>query len=497
MFKDIRSLTKHSMIYSVGNIATRLVGIILIPLYTRVIPVDMFGIYALFEVTIQFGQGLLLFGLPTAIFRWFSTEKIEQRRLIFSTAFHFSVFISFLLCLIFFFGRIELSNLFFHADSYATHFVLTALIIACLLPTQLLSAKLRFDNKSLHFISVKLVKFFTQLIVTIILVAKIKAGILGILWGHFISDVIVLIILIPYTLKNITLNFNHSFLIGMIRFGVPLSISGLSSRFLNMGDRYILGLLTDMKTVGIYAIGYKIANLVDTLIIQSFQNAFIPMAWKKVSTQNSKRFYAKTLTYLSFLLAWIALFLSVFRHEIIHLFTKNSDYWEASNIIGIVVLAVCIKGVATIVKMGLQFSKQTKYIALSVFTAALLNAGLNFLFIPKYSFYGAAYATLASFVFMMGFVLLLSQKYYPVQYEWKRIFLISISCFFLYITSLSVNHYQPVLKIILKLIMVLFYPLVLYVIRFFDKNEIYRLKGAWVKWRNPQNWKHNLKKIKL
>lgn len=497
MFKDIRSLAKHSIIYSIGNIATRLVGIILIPLYTRLIPVEMFGIYALFEVTIQFLQGLLLFGLPTALFRWYSIEKKEKHRQIFSTTLIFSGTLSVLLTIIIYLTQAELSHIFFSSEDYAIHFFLTALIIAVLLPAQLLFAQLRYEDRSIQFISVKLAKFLSQLIITIYLVAKIKMGILGILYGHLISDLIVLIIMLPYTIKRTTFRIDTTELKNMLRFGAPLAVSGLSSRFLNMGDRYILGALTDLKTVGIYTIGYKIANLIDTLIIQAFQYAFIPMAWKKIDADNAKRFYAKTLTYLCFLLFWISLFVAIFRSEIIHLLTKNREYWQAADIIGLIAFAICFKGMSTVVKMGLQFSKQTKFIAFSVFGAALLNVGLNLLLIPLLSIIGAALATLISFLFMLAIVLYLSNKYYPVPYEWKKIAVLAFVTLLLNGAALLISPTISLLSLLTKSGLVLSYPFLLYFMNFFDPRELYRLNGAWKKWRNPLNWKKNIKKIKL
>ena len=498
MLNDLKLLTKHSSIYSVGNMLSRLVGVILIPLYTKFISIEMFGLYAIFEVTFQFGQGLLAFGLPMTIFRWLSQEKdVNRHKTIFSTTLFFYSVISLILLVVVYISKKQLSLIFFNGIHYQFYFFYVSIIIVLLLFIQIITSLLRFENKSIKFVLVQLFRFILQLVSTIYFVVKIDIGIKGILFGYIISNLIVLVLLLPYIFRHINFKVDISELKQMIGFGTPLAISGLSSRFLNIGDRYLLGLLTNMEAVGIYTIGYKIVNMMDAFIIQPFQNSFIPMAWKKLDNANAKRFYSKTLTYLTFILFWIALFIAFFQNEIIHLFSRNSEYYKVSTIMGIVAFGICFKGMATVVKMGMQFSKKTKYIALSVFSAAVMNILLNLLLIPRYSYLGAAIATLLSFIFMLFFSFYMSNKYFKIQYEWNKVLKIIITTILLYIISMNLTFNLSAGSIVIRFSILLLYPFILYFLKFFDKIELTRIFQSWQKWRNPLNWKKNFSKIKI
>ena len=498
MFKDIRNLIKHSSIYTFGNFASKILGILLVPLYTKVIAVELYGVYSILEVTQQFLVGILHLGLPNALIRWLSLDEYKEKKesIIFSV-FVSTIFIASFIFLIIFIFRTQISQLFFDTTEYTGSLTLVALIIGFRLLNRIGLTHIRFKEKSLLFITISISRFFIQLIVTIYLVAFLRVGILGIFGGQLSGEIISFIFLFPYLTERYSSRFDFTEIRKMLSYGYPLAFSGISSRILNVGDRYILGYLSSMKVVGIYSLGYKFANLVDTMFIKSFRTAFLPKAWKKLQEENAKRFYAKLLTYFVFFTFWVALFLSVYAKGIIHLFARNNSYWDAYLIAPIAAFAIAIKGMFSIIKMGMQFKQQTKYIAYIVSTSAVLNILLNFALIPLYDMIGAALATIISFTFMVMAGYFYSNRFYPVKFEWIRIGKIVIAIGIIYFSSYLVNPLPLSARIIAKLILLLLYPVVLYLLKFYDYFEIKRIWGAWKKWRDPRKWKENFKDIKL
>ena len=283
MFKDIKNLIKHSSIYTFGNFASKILGILLVPLYTKVIAVELYGIYSILEVTQQFLVGILHLGLPNALIRWLSLDEYKNKK----ESIIFSVFISTLsigifIFLIIFGFRNLISNLFFSTSQYANSLIVVGIIIAFRLLNRIGLTHLRFKEKSILFITISISRFFLQLIVTIYLVAYLKVGIIGIFGGQLAGEIISFLFLFPYLTERYSSNFDFQETKKMLSYGYPLAFSGISSRILNIGDRYILGYLTNWGLVGMYSLGYKFANLVDSMFIKSFRTAFIPQAWKKL-----------------------------------------------------------------------------------------------------------------------------------------------------------------------------------------------------------------------
>jgi len=498
MFKDLRNVTKHSSVYFLGNFISKIIGIILLPLYTKVILVEAYGIYSIFEVTIQFGQSILHFGIPNAIFRWLNLEEYKNKRgsIIFTSQL-FLLGITCIIILLAFIFKNNLSILCFQTIEYELFFPVIAIILGLSLLLKIPLALIRIEEKSLLYISITISRFILQLVFTIYFVAILKIGIIGIFYGQLIGEIVAVIGLLIYMINKVCLRFEYKILKDMISFGFPLTFSDLSNRILNMGDRYILGFLTNVSVVGVYSLGYKLANLIDTLIINSFRTAFIPIAWKKFKEHNAKRFYAKLLIYYTFIVFWISLFIAVYAKGIIHTLALNKSYWDASNIVAIVVLAIAVKGTSSIIKMGLQFTKKTKLIAYIVLSAAALNIILNFLLIPLTGMYGAAFSTLISFLYIAFVTYFVSNKYYPITFEWIRLLKILFTSLLLYFISYLLNPLSFIWRIVLKFVLLCTYPIILYLICFFQKQEISRIKGAWKKWKSIKNIHKNVKSISL
>ena len=498
MYKDVKNLIKHSSIYTFGNVISKFLGILLVPLYTTVISVELYGIYSILEITQQFLTGILSIGLPGALIRWLSLEKNQNKRgsLLFSV-YVTTLSLSLLTILFIFVFKTGISKLFFKSSNYANCLVILSVIIGLRLVNNVGLSYIKFEEKSILFITISISRFFIQLLVTIYLVAILKVGIIGIFGGQLTGEFISFLFLAKYLISEIDIKFDYTETKKMLMYGFPLIFAGISNKILNIGDRYILGYLTNWAIVGIYSLGYKFANLVDTIFIKSFRTAFQPKAWKKLKQKNAGKFYSKMLTYYVFFIFWVALFISVYAKGIIHLFARDRSYWDASMIAPLAVFAISIRGMFSIVTMGINIKKKTKFFAYITTFSAVLNVLLNFGLIPLYGMIGAALATLISFLFMVMAGYFISYKLYPVKFEWLRIGKIILTIGITYFVSYTVNPLPIIARIVLKLILLLLYPIIIYFFGFYDSSEIVRIQGAWKKWRDPKKWIENIKDIKL
>ena len=88
MLKSLKRLTKHSAVYGLGHIVTRLVNFFLLPFYTHTLPKDDFGASQVVYTFIAVMTIVYTYGIDAAFLRYFilSDDK-EKRRTVFSTAF--------------------------------------------------------------------------------------------------------------------------------------------------------------------------------------------------------------------------------------------------------------------------------------------------------------------------------------------------------------------------------------------------------------------------
>nr|WP_284681740.1 polysaccharide biosynthesis C-terminal domain-containing protein [Adonisia turfae] len=169
------------------------------------------------------------------------------------------------------------------------------------------------------------------------------------------------------------------------------------------------------------------------------------------------------------LLLWLSI--SIFSQEILWIVT-SPQYYPASKIILFLVPSVLFSGMY-IFAPGISLAKKNHFIFWINFLGAILNTLLNWLFIPKFGFVGAAVATLLGTLFVFCAYIILSQRFYYIPYNWNLIGVstisISIGCFLGYLINFEIG-----LNIFLKSFTILFYALFLLSIKLVSVDEIQR-----------------------
>lgn len=499
MLNKLKKTIKHSVIYSLGNLSSKLVGLILLPLYTEHLTTSEYGMLALLEVTSQILILLLGLNLSTAMLRWCSVERDEARKRSIVFTISFSTIIISLISLIVLLPFVDFfSTLFFDHAKYSNYFTILFFSIAFGILNLLPLSLIRVQEKSTFFVVVTTLKFTIILLLNIYFIAFLQMGVEGVILGQLIGQILFTLITLPFMIKNSSTKFDLVTFKHMISYSFPLVFSSLFAMILSMGDRYILKILSSLSDVGIYSLGYKVAGFINVFIIHSFQLGFLPLAFKYAEQSNSKRFFSKIQTYFTLLLVVTALALSIFSLEIIKVFTSDKSYLSAYLIIPFISFAFVLKGMEYVFSLAFHQVKVTKYNAAIVTVSAAVNIAFNFLLIPSYGVFGAAISIILAYSLMTSLSFFFAQKLYFIPYEtFKILLLLFLFVFIVVLVFLFVNDFSLTLRIGIKLILIISFPFILYPFNFYEEIELIRIKQSWIKWRNPLRWKENLKKINL
>lgn len=482
MLNRIKSTVKHSIVYGIGTVTTKLIGFILLPLYTKHITVSEYGILGVLEITILILSQVLIFGQPNAYMRFYEEDQYRGKRK--STL--FTLFISLFIIAILlnvigqlFSGRI--ASFFSNPKEYTIYIKLCFAIISLRILNTLFLAVLRIKEKSALYAFASVLRILIILGLNIYFVAFAKIGIRGILYAYVIGNGIMLFVLFPRMLIEMIPKFAPSTLKAAFIFGFPLIFTSLAGMLLNMGDRYILKILTNYNEVGLYNLGYKVAGVLNVLLIQSFSLALLPMAYKMYGKKGDKRYYSKMQTYFVFVLFWAGLVLALFGKELIKLLALNPDYWTAYQVVPYIILAYVFSGAKYIASLGLYLKRKTKYIAYTTIGATILNIGLNFLLIPQYRMIGAAIATVISFIALYAATYFISNHFYKIPYENIKLLKMLILSIIIFSLSILTGQLHIVSRILLKFLLVVSFPFILYSMKFYEPIELERIKQGWHK----------------
>ena len=477
MFADIKRTIKQTSVYSLGNISTKLVGFILLPLYTAHLLPEDYGVLAILQAIMQILIGVFGLNLPTAMMRWYAPEKdlTRQKSIVFTTLLS-TLFVAILLSVL----LIPFSERFaveiFENTEFSTYFVFLFLAVSAGIINNVPLNLIRLKERSVFYITLTTIKFTLIILSNIYFVAYLKIGVEGIIISELIGHLFVIIITTPMMIKNSTLKIDVTILWEMIKYGAPLVFSTVFTFVLTLSDRFIIKYFYGDSSVGIYSLGHKIASVINMLILQSFQLGFLPIAYKKLNDPNAKRYFSKILTYYTLILVFAALTISLFSKELIEVLALNSEYWIAYTVVPIISFAFVIKGIQYNFALSFHYAKRTSYNAAIVIITAFVNVVLNIILIQKYDFPGAAVSLLLSIFLMMLLSYFLGQKVYHIPYEIYKIGKIIFVGLLLYFISLLFSGIGLWVELFAKVLLVILFPILLYWLKIFDKVEIESLK---------------------
>jgi len=472
MLAKLKTTIKQSFVYSLSNIAAKAVGVILLPLYLHNLTVASFGVWDLFDTTIQIVTEIVILGQASALIFLNNSSEYKEKKS--STLFTLTIFILIIGSLLVL--ATEAIALYFPSfltgNLVQTEFIrIAAYIILLRVISSLFFAKVRAEENAKFYTIISIVRVLLITVFTFYFLSFQQLGILGGLYAFLFADIITTIILTLKVIPQMKVNFDRKMLSVALKFGIPLVFGSLGFMLLNLSDRYIIKLLLGAKYVAIYGLGYRVAGVLNMFFIYPFTLSLMPIAYKYFGLQDDKRFYSKLMTYSTYIFVWGFVFISLYSPEIVRLFAPNEGYDSAYLVIPIILLSYVFSGMRITAQLGMLLTKNTKYIAWITLSAALLNIVLNLLFIPIFGIIAAAVNTLISFLLFYYVTQFISGKYFKIPYENSKIVIMVVigsvlagSVYFL--SEISIINF------IIKFLIALLFPVLLHFFKFYEKAEL-------------------------
>jgi len=456
MSSILKKAAWHTAIYSFGNLAAKLTGFLLLPLYAQHLTVAEYGIFGLLETIWQLLIAILSLSIPTAVMRWCSNDKdIESKKTTISTA------IFSLLIILFLFNALSLplldsfSNALFESNKYKNYLLLVFISLSFDILNLLVLNLIRLEEKPFHYIILNIVKLTVILLLNIYFIAYKGYGVVGMILGQLIGNVIFSIGSVFILLKYLSFRFSKTIFIEMISYGFPLIFTNVSAIILSIGDRFFIKYFLSFEDLGIYSLGYKIGGIINVFIVQSFQLGFLPIAYKMYNQPDAEYFFQKILDYFVVVLVFSTLLLSAFSKELIgFLSPENSKFREAYIVVPLIALSFIIKGVQYFFSLGLHYVKKTSYNAWIVIVSSGVSIVLNYYLIPKLGIIGPAISINIATLLMALLYYYYSQKFYYIPFSFKKITLTVIISLVAYLICTYVDLININFSLYIKAIIV-------------------------------------------
>jgi len=366
-----------------------LIPFLLLPIITRILSPDEFGVFVLFQAFLSALLPLMTLSIDSSILLNFFKVKQEEFNSYFSSGYVLIIISSLLFSLIILIFRIPLSAI----TKFPADWIIAVIFICFFqfhsnLALHLFQVKQKPRQYGFYSISLTAIKNTLMLFFVIIVGLKWKGMILGYLITYAMFFLLSIYMFKGYNL--FTKQIKKEFIIDSVKIGYPLSLHQIGSWLSSFATRIIVGGLLGTAAVGSFGVGATIGMIVG-LIQDSFNKAFVPYLFNNLNNMSNtievkliKLTYIYNITLLVFS-ACVGIFGYIFLDVIF-----GQAYSQGKEVVLFISLAEAFSGMYKMHVNYIFYTKKTYLIFIITMTTGILNILLSYLFINKYGLVGGA-----------------------------------------------------------------------------------------------------------
>ena len=412
MNSKYKTLVKDTFIFALGNIGSKIILFLLVPLYTACMTQEQYGTADLLFTVAQLVSPVVSIVIFNAVVRFGLAKDENPEDVLLSAYIVLGIGAAVTLFLPFAFA--------FYEPIAPWRWQISAYVIL-LGFYQTNMNYLKVKNKNIWYAGISLIYTALMAVLNIIMLAVLHLGVDGYLWAYIISIFIavlftVIIGRIPSDLRKA--RFKKSLFVQMLKFSVPLILNDISWWVVHSSDKVMLERMMDVKALGVYTVSSKIPAFIN-VIINIFIQAWGLSSIREYEDSNDSGFYSSVLNVYTFLSFGATIVLVAFTKPFMRLYV-SADFYEAWKYVPILLVAAAFASIAYFYGSLYAALKKSVRNMVTTLIAALVNIAVNYIGIILWGIYGAAVGTLAAYIVMSMVRMLDVGRYIKIKVDWAR-----------------------------------------------------------------------------
>jgi O-antigen/teichoic acid export membrane protein len=331
-------------------------------------------------------------------------------------------------------------------------------------------AYLRFEKRPIAFATLKFVYIFLNIGLNLFFLVAcpwlMKVAPDAVSWfynPHYGVGYVFLSNIIATTLQTVVMckyifvarfTIDYQLIKSILKYSFPLlflGIAGIANQNLDKILFPFMQIGEQGKTdLGIYGAVSKIAMVI-MMFTQAFRYAYEPFVFAKNKDNNSLGMYADAMKF--FIIFSLLIFLGMVMYMDLIKFIIKHTYWEGLDVVPIILFSFIFQGIFFNLSIWYKLTDKNKYGAWFSNIGMVIVLVGNLLLVPKFSYWGSAWAAFAGYFFVMCLSYYYGQKHMPIKYDLKSIGLYTVVTIALFVVSLFINTTFMWLNISLKTIL--------------------------------------------
>ncbi|RKQ95492.1 oligosaccharide flippase family protein [Maricaulis maris] len=413
-------LGRHLLGYLPVQLAQVLVGFGGVAVFTRIMPAEMYGQYAIAIATLSLTHIVTFTWLEAAVARFHA--RAEQRGRLrdhLATAYGLYLVIAVVAGALLVLG-VHILPIDPRLQA-ALSFAIISLLLRALL--QIGMETHRASGNVSRYSALEASYLMVGFLVGIGVVLTTDLGAAGVFVGTAVAALAMLVFDLPVMLRRAARGRRHpARAASFMRYGAPLSMSLIFEHLLSVGDRFLIAAMISQGAVGMYAAGYGLADRLLDVIFIWFGAAVWPLtikAFEKDGTAAAQAMAGRAAGLMGLICFPAAAGLALVATPLTTLIIGESVRAEAAAILPWIALSGLMKGMMTYYfHEAFTLTRKTGVMAATMAVSAGINLGLNLAFIPLFGIAGAAMATVIAYALALVACAVLGRRHFVLPLPW-------------------------------------------------------------------------------
>ncbi|WP_281514878.1 oligosaccharide flippase family protein [Phocaeicola sartorii] len=451
------SLAKNSLLYVISTISVKATSFLLLPFYSHLISPDEYGYVYVITAFVNFMSLFMTLSLHGALARFFfDCESEGEVKQLYSTIVLYIFCISTFFALVLYTNSEKISDflnlpiVYFKYGIFISYISVYYPIILSLL----------YSKQSAKIVSIaSTILGMLGVAIQLIMVLKMDDKSLALIQTLLINAILSFSVFCWFSRRYLTIPIlkMNAFIL-YIKYSVSQFPSDMSVWLVQFSDRLFINKFIGAFDAGIYGMGSQLGQI-PQILFHSVNRAYVPFSFLKYkeNENGNKRalddIVRSNVMVVSILTSLIAI-LIVMSNNLIALLA--SQYAKVANVMPMVLIAIWIDCMRILFMHPLAYRVSFMKIKSMIWVlSAVLNIGLNFLLIPRFSIYGACFSLIVSYGLTCILIVFFADKAIKIHYQKKNLTqIIVLAILFSMTYFLGVSLWGFIIKVLLSIIFI-------------------------------------------
>ncbi len=413
---------RDALIYGFGGVAWKIIGFLLIPLYTRYLTPSDYGIAELIIVAGGMFGYIVSQGMHSAMFRFHGLEckSFKDNKALINTSLIHRLVSSIFLYGLLIWGAEFVCQLIFNNSMHTELF--KWMFVGCIFEQicEVGQTAARMLRKPIDFVLMSWIRMGVGLLANIYLIVYLNLGAKALIYSYAVSAGVGCITVFLWLRWKRLLQFRISveLLKRMLIYGLPLVPSFILSGLLLGLNKFFINYFWGEEEVGLYSMAFTFASITGLIYFEPLQRALTPLLFQAIKEKKSEVIRLHWYVMIGGLFVTTAICLMSIPG--IKIMTTESFY-PAAEIAPLICLIFLVRGVNVFASLGLRVVGKTWYVSYAVILGVLLTLFLNVLLIPTFGGRGAAASITLGALCEILLLHWFSAKFYPIPYDYSTL----------------------------------------------------------------------------